>query len=264
MEIFGTCSNEMVAWVRYSQGSSSRDTVQKLDLDLCDEQGKVCIKIKEWIYMKFDTLAQYTEIIELNCFPMDLKSISDIHKPYNIKLKNLSIIDNVKIEMTSENRISEVDEYIKHPLNQKNIFSTLKKQSIDTTPIFTDKKKIIEEKLIISLAKVLFVKKSDIDPEKPFVEMGLDLNARTEWVQAINQEYGTLIPDTIVNEYPNIQKFSRFLNNKLNQKESVLTQSTFDSTSSITLDEILKQVQQGVISIESAEYQVGFIEDWEG
>ena len=34
------------AWVRYSEGSSARDTVQKLDITVCDEQGRVCAALK--------------------------------------------------------------------------------------------------------------------------------------------------------------------------------------------------------------------------
>ncbi|MCP5006363.1 MAG: SDR family NAD(P)-dependent oxidoreductase, partial [Planctomycetes bacterium] len=46
LEILGSCTSEMFAWVRYSSGSAASDKVQKLDIDLCDEQGNVCVKIR--------------------------------------------------------------------------------------------------------------------------------------------------------------------------------------------------------------------------
>ena len=36
----------MWALVRYSAGSKAGDKVQKLDIDLCDEQGNVCVRMK--------------------------------------------------------------------------------------------------------------------------------------------------------------------------------------------------------------------------
>ncbi|MCP4458416.1 MAG: KR domain-containing protein, partial [Cytophagales bacterium] len=36
----------MYAWVRYSGGSALSDKIQKLDIDLCDEQGNVCVKMR--------------------------------------------------------------------------------------------------------------------------------------------------------------------------------------------------------------------------
>ncbi|AJQ26214.1 thioester reductase domain-containing protein [Pelosinus fermentans] len=45
LEILGPCSPAMWAWLRYSEGSAA-DTLQKLDIDLCDTQGKVCIRMK--------------------------------------------------------------------------------------------------------------------------------------------------------------------------------------------------------------------------
>ncbi|MCP5005551.1 MAG: SDR family NAD(P)-dependent oxidoreductase, partial [Planctomycetes bacterium] len=44
--IMAPCTSEMYAWVRYSSGSATSDKVQKLDIDLCDEQGNICVKMQ--------------------------------------------------------------------------------------------------------------------------------------------------------------------------------------------------------------------------
>jgi hypothetical protein len=36
----------MWAFIRYSAGSKAGDKVQKLDIDVCDEQGKICVRMK--------------------------------------------------------------------------------------------------------------------------------------------------------------------------------------------------------------------------
>ncbi|MCP5007051.1 MAG: hypothetical protein GY941_24370, partial [Planctomycetes bacterium] len=46
MEIIGSCTSEMYTWVRYSDVSTPSGKVQKLDIDLCDEQGNVCVKMR--------------------------------------------------------------------------------------------------------------------------------------------------------------------------------------------------------------------------
>ncbi|MCP3924585.1 MAG: SDR family NAD(P)-dependent oxidoreductase [Desulfobacterales bacterium] len=46
LEIHSNCTDNMWAWLRYSTGSSAEDRIQKLDIDLCDESGNVCVRMK--------------------------------------------------------------------------------------------------------------------------------------------------------------------------------------------------------------------------
>ncbi len=46
LEVFGRCTPAMWALIRYREGSKAGDTVQKLDIDVCDEQGKICVRMK--------------------------------------------------------------------------------------------------------------------------------------------------------------------------------------------------------------------------
>jgi hypothetical protein len=36
----------MAAWARYSKGSKPKDKTVKVDIDLCDQQGNVCVQIR--------------------------------------------------------------------------------------------------------------------------------------------------------------------------------------------------------------------------
>nr|WP_260115445.1 SDR family NAD(P)-dependent oxidoreductase [Paenibacillus sp. YPD9-1] len=47
IEILGACTPRMWAWIRNSTNSHAGDRVRKLDIDICDEQGNVCIRMKE-------------------------------------------------------------------------------------------------------------------------------------------------------------------------------------------------------------------------
>lgn len=46
LRLVSKCRREMVAWVRYSAGSEAGDKVIKLDIDLCDEDGNVCVQMR--------------------------------------------------------------------------------------------------------------------------------------------------------------------------------------------------------------------------
>ncbi|MBH0333634.1 polyketide synthase [Brevibacillus brevis] len=46
IEIIRPCTSEMWAYVRYSDGSKAGDQVEKYDIDLCDDTGTICVRMK--------------------------------------------------------------------------------------------------------------------------------------------------------------------------------------------------------------------------
>ncbi|WP_016742494.1 MULTISPECIES: SDR family NAD(P)-dependent oxidoreductase [Bacillales] len=46
MEIIRPCTSEMWAYVRYSDGSQAGNKVEKYDIDLCDDTGTICVRMK--------------------------------------------------------------------------------------------------------------------------------------------------------------------------------------------------------------------------
>ncbi len=46
LRIVAPCSGEMIAWVRYAPGSQAEDKIAKLDIDLSDEQGNICVQMR--------------------------------------------------------------------------------------------------------------------------------------------------------------------------------------------------------------------------
>ena len=45
LRILSPCRSEMVAWVRDARGGQAGEQVVKLDIDLCDERGNVCVQL---------------------------------------------------------------------------------------------------------------------------------------------------------------------------------------------------------------------------
>ena len=48
MEVFGRTTEQMWAHIRASEGSAAGGKVRKLDIDVCDEGGKLCARLKGW------------------------------------------------------------------------------------------------------------------------------------------------------------------------------------------------------------------------
>ncbi len=46
LRVLAPCVREMLAWVRHAPGSEANETVVKLDIDLCDQQGNVCVQMR--------------------------------------------------------------------------------------------------------------------------------------------------------------------------------------------------------------------------
>ena len=46
LEVYNRCTHNMWAVIEYSKGNMASDMVRKLDIDLCDEQGQVCVRMK--------------------------------------------------------------------------------------------------------------------------------------------------------------------------------------------------------------------------
>ncbi|MCP5007090.1 MAG: hypothetical protein GY941_24570, partial [Planctomycetes bacterium] len=122
LEILSPCSSEMYAWVHYSDGSAATDKVQKLDIDLCDEQGNVCVKMRGLTLQEleitsqgfeieskgFEKMSQDKKTVELSPSANDFGISSSIHKPKTVELKSLSGSEAIPIDSSLENKTSQV------------------------------------------------------------------------------------------------------------------------------------------------------------
>jgi acyl carrier protein len=110
----------------------------------------------------------------------------------------------------------------------------------------------LEEELIRSLAQTLYMEESTIDREKPFVEMGLDSVVSVEWIQSLNKQYASNLKASSVYDYPTIRQLAGFLEKDLCKQQ----QTPLQSLSSLSLDDILQQLQQGTFDVEKADQLV--------
>jgi len=64
VEIYGRCSENMWAFARKSCGSGEKAIVQKSDIDLCDETGRVCVRMKGFSTRNLDGKALGTAAVK--------------------------------------------------------------------------------------------------------------------------------------------------------------------------------------------------------
>jgi polyketide synthase PksN len=69
----------------------------------------------------------------------------------------------------------------------------------------------LQHELKESLARALFLKTSDIQVDKPFIELGLDSIVGVEWINEVNKKYNVKIAATKVYDYPNIAELASYL-----------------------------------------------------
>jgi len=109
------------------------------------------------------------------------------------------------------------------------------------------------EQLTTSLADATYMKRTDIDIDRSFVDLGLDSIIGVEWIGAINRQYGTSMAATKIYDYPTIREFAGFINNELGIKSDDSNPVSSKSVSPLSLDELLHNVQQGTLDITEAD-----------
>jgi acyl transferase domain-containing protein/enoyl-CoA hydratase/carnithine racemase/acyl carrier protein/SAM-dependent methyltransferase len=66
LRILSACTKEMLAWVRYVEGRSPDDKAVKLDIDVCDQQGNVCVQLRgfAWRALEGDAASAQSSMAE--------------------------------------------------------------------------------------------------------------------------------------------------------------------------------------------------------
>jgi acyl transferase domain-containing protein len=111
----------------------------------------------------------------------------------------------------------------------------------------------LEEELARSLANALCMEQDDIDVEKPFGEIGLDSVIGVEWIQSLNKQYACNLKASCVYDHPTIRELAGFLQEELLKHGGGIQQTPVQSTSGLSLDDMLRQVQERNLEPEKAE-----------
>ena len=112
---------------------------------------------------------------------------------------------------------------------------------------------VLESELTKSLANTLYMNERDVDVEKPFVEMGLDSVIGVEWIQSINKQYASNLGTARIYDYPTIRQLTGLLKKELLKQGGAIQQTPVQAMSTLSLDNVLQQVQQGTLDTKEAD-----------
>lgn len=130
-------------------------------------------------------------------------------KPVNVQLRILDDLSGADIPVADTAKKGDTARVLQskeepHAINQLPLQS---KKNSSVTIMTTN----LEQELIDSLAKTLFINAEDVDIDKQFIDMGLDSIIGVEWIGAINKQYGCAVAATKVYDYPTIREITGFL-----------------------------------------------------
>ncbi len=219
LEIMDSCKESMWVRVRHSEGSSASGQVWKLDIDLCDTSGNVCVKMHG---LSCRTLQQDQEYAHAPSSPqLQLTDTQQVPLPVLTNKSSKVVLSPLSEAQPFSIQIKQVRQPEKTLLTEPvSITSTLENQSELTAPVASKiSKEVLGKELVVSFAQALYMKQSDIDIDKQFVEMGLDSIVGVEWIQTINKTYSLHIPATKVYDYPSIRELARYMKRELEKQE---------------------------------------------
>jgi polyketide synthase PksL len=266
LRVYSACTKEMFVLIRSSaHEQQSEDDLIKLDIDLCDKQGNVCVQISGLSLRQialgaslqtrkialpinsFISTAAVTNkpkaiqlhgLVEINSAESNAKAkpqaiqLMNAQKA-NDEITNISLRKPVSIPLTgapeSAGLITSQPQKIQLNRSQELAGVTIttpgqtNSSANVSVPLFTISKEMepglgqaqLQEQLRISLAEALYLKPSEIDIDKAFVDLGLDSIIGVEWIKVINKQLGLEVSATRVYDYSNIRAFASFLYKEL-------------------------------------------------
>nr|DAC82029.1 TPA_exp: polyketide synthase [Kiritimatiellota bacterium] len=224
LEIITRCAKSMWAYIRFCEDSSKTNghAIRKLDIDICDERGNVCVKLKGLSLRVLGggsqsrTSSGLLELPLAERVPGVFPNLANKLLPVTLRAlsqeEGFSVKESVAVK--PKERITLKEEKPKVSASTKEIELTVPQEA------FFSKERLSKE-LIASLSEALYLKPDSIDINKPFMDMGLDSIVGVEWIQSLKKQYGLSLGVTNVYDYPNIVEFTKFLEKELNsQKKS--------------------------------------------
>ncbi|WGV58343.1 SDR family NAD(P)-dependent oxidoreductase [Brevibacillus brevis] len=141
MVIVGDCSSSMWALIRYREGSKAGDRVEKFDIDLCDENGNVQVRMKGFSTRKIANVSVRSEV--------------EVVPKASVPLEEEKAIDSTSLmEQATPYFKKLLSSVIKLPANKMEADASLEKYGVDSIVAMQMTKEL--EKQFGSLPKTLF------------------------------------------------------------------------------------------------------------
>lgn len=151
------------------------------------------------------------KVIPLAIQPPKLKSASEIGAQPCIPIASSHKADKIRLRPLSDGQMPQSITN-KEPANAEMMDPQLLIHDQTVSEAF-------KEELAESLAEILYLKRSDVDMDNKFMDMGVDSIIGVEWIKALNNRYGASITATKIYDYPTIHEFAGFMEKELKRQK---------------------------------------------
>ncbi len=130
IEILGSCTSSMWAWIRYSKDRRAQDQIQKLNIDLCHDTGTVVVQMKG---LEIGTSTNITP--EKNINPPDSTPRSQSQEPFEVMTFEETWQEQ-NLAKTPPVKIKNLVCFLSDPENQQAVMTEVQKLDPQTKVIF--------------------------------------------------------------------------------------------------------------------------------
>jgi len=207
LEVLAPCPSQIWAVVRYSAGTAAGDAVQKLDIDLCDPTGLVCVRFKQFSFRPFD--------------PKPTRGT-------NIDRNTAAMADSIGVTPTSSRETRETT-------------ATAAQTALPVNDLLREKSTLQFKKLIGNSIKL---PADAIEADVSFDEYGIDSFLVMELTNALGDVFGAdNISTTLLFEYQSIESLVEYF---MQTKAEALMRWTGLDAAVATLAPVIEAVADGI------------------
>ncbi|WNO11561.1 beta-ketoacyl synthase N-terminal-like domain-containing protein [Teredinibacter sp. KSP-S5-2] len=220
-------SNYSAAPITASNPQSTATSRVNAGRDLITLQQELKESLAKALYLPNANIALDKPFIELGLDSIiGVEWVNEIKKQYAIELPATIVYDYPTIKTFSE--------YLKNiipaelaaseqatTVSPDSVHANTQKVSVVATSNSSFSLEQLKQELKESLAKALYMNVTDVQVDKPFIELGLDSIVGVEWVNELKKHYRLQLPATIVYDYPNINLFASFIAEQIGTTNTV-------------------------------------------
>lgn len=186
IEILSDCRSAKWSWFRYSDGSHALDKVTKFDIDLCNESGAICVRMKGFSTRKLE------DKVDLE----GSKASPGNHQVMEMEDDHSGIKEKLYPMMSATTTEPSGTPSVHAPTIQIDNDSMLNK---------------VERMLIRIVSNLLQIKAEEIDSNESMDKYGLDSIMLTQFANKVNEETKIELSPTVFFEYLTLTSLAEYL-----------------------------------------------------
>jgi polyketide synthase PksN len=191
MEFYSSTPVSGYAWARYSASSGAETTSQKFDIDICDEQGQICVRL---------------EGLSLRMLTDDLVIAAGAQDSARDQLNRTTESTRYQYVQTASSHSLE-----ERAVLQSSVFSL--ESTIPSATVLTDQvlEDHIRDVVRENIAAGLKIEQQAIQDDRPFTDYGVDSSISARLTKLISQYWNITIQATVLFDHSSIDQLVDYI-----------------------------------------------------